>query len=157
MDKRIAIIRIKGKVGIKKDIKDTFNLLRLYKKNTCVIISNSPSNIGMIQKLDNYTTWGEIDEETFKNLLKKRGKIARKEQLTEEYIKEKINLSLDQFSKEFINFKKELKDIPGFKPFFRLRPPTKGFEPKGIKKPYSMGGVLGYRKNAINDLIKNMI
>lgn len=157
MDKRIAIIRIKGKVGIKKDIKDTFNLLRLYKKNTCVIISNSPSNIGMIQKLDNYTTWGEIDEETFKNLLKKRGKIARKEQLTEEYIKEKINLSLDQFSKEFMNFKKELKDIPGFKPFFRLRPPTKGFEPKGIKKPYSMGGVLGYRKNAINDLIKNMI
>ena len=53
--------------------------------------------------------------------------------------------------------KKELKDIPGLKRFFRLRPPEKGFERKGIKKTYAVGGVLGYRKDKINELIMRML
>ena len=43
------------------------------------------------------------------------------------------------------------------KPFFRLHPPRKGFERKGIKTPFAMGGALGNRKEKINDLIKRMI
>jgi large subunit ribosomal protein L30 len=34
---------------------------------------------------------------------------------------------------------------------------VKGFERGGIKKPFSMGGSLGYRKNKINELIRRMI
>jgi len=41
--------------------------------------------------------------------------------------------------------------------FFKLCPPVHGFERKGIKKPFSMGGVLGYRKEKINELIKRMV
>lgn len=40
---------------------------------------------------------------------------------------------------------------------FRLSPPKKGFERKGIKKPFSKGGALGNRKNKINELIKRML
>ena len=40
---------------------------------------------------------------------------------------------------------------------FKLNPPRKGFERKGIKTPFSLGGALGDRKNKINDLIKRMI
>ena len=43
------------------------------------------------------------------------------------------------------------------KRFFRLNPPRKGWEGKGIKKSYSVGGALGYRGKAINDLIKRML
>ncbi|MEM2121572.1 MAG: uL30 family ribosomal protein [Candidatus Woesearchaeota archaeon] len=40
---------------------------------------------------------------------------------------------------------------------FRLNPPRKGFERKGIKKPFNLGGAYGYRAEKINDLIRRMI
>lgn len=39
---------------------------------------------------------------------------------------------------------------------YLLNPPRKGFERKGIKVPYSLGGALGPRDN-IDELIKRMI
>lgn len=155
--KRIGVVRIRGSIGIRKEIKDTMNMLRLYNKNHCIVITNSPNHIGMLRKIKDYVTWGEIDEKTFKELLSKRGKIMAKKNLTENYLKEKTKLSFDEFVKEFFNYKKNLKDVPGLKPFFRLKPPIKGFERKGIKTPFSMGGVLGYRKEKINDLILRML
>ncbi len=154
---RVAVIRLRGEIGLKKPIKKTLQLLRLYNKHTCIIVKTSPNYIGMIEKVRDYVTWGEINQETFKLLLEKRGKITNKQRLTEAYLKQKLKIDLDNFVKEFIEEKKELTDIPGLKPFFKLNPPIKGFERKGIKKPYSMGGALGYRKEAINALIKRMI
>ena len=66
-------------------------------------------------------------------------------------------MGLEEFSKKFMEFKAELKDVPGLKTFFKLSPPRRGFERKGIKIPFSMGGALGYRKNKINDLIQRMV
>lgn len=154
---RIAIIRIKGKPGLKRSVKDTFDMLKLYKKNNAVVVSNAPTYAGMLVKIQDAVTWGEIDEETFKMLLQKRGKLPGKAPLTEQYLKEKCNSSFDQFAKEFMACKKELKEVPGLKGFFKLSPPVHGFERKGIKTPYSMGGVLGYRKDKINELLRRMI
>jgi len=156
-NKRIAIVRIKGKVGLKKGIKSTLNMLHLYKKNSCTIIPNTTTYVGMLKKLKDCVTWGELNEETCKLLLEKRGKLPSKKPLTEAYLKTKIKMNLDKFVKEFMSFKKELKDVPGLKQFFKLKPPEKGFERGGTKKPFSLGGVLGYRKEKINDLIKRMI
>ncbi|MEK6934473.1 MAG: 50S ribosomal protein L30 [Nanoarchaeota archaeon] len=155
--KKLAIIRIAGKSGLRKGAKDTFNMLRLYKKHNCVIVENNPSTIGMIKKLNNYTTWGELNKDILKLLLEKRGKLARKKSLTEEYVKEKLKISLEEFSNQVFEFKKELKDLPGLKLFFKLLPPKGGFEKEGIKEQFSKGGVLGYRKDKINDLIKRMV
>ncbi|MBN2141994.1 uL30 family ribosomal protein [Candidatus Woesearchaeota archaeon] len=50
------------------------------------------------------------------------------------------------------------KDAFGFqKKVFRLHPPRGGFERKGIKKPFSLGGALGYRGEKMNDLIQKML
>ncbi len=157
MIKKIAVIRIRGSFGVKKEIKDTMNMLRLYNKNHCVIVNSSPNNVGMIKKIKDYVTWGEVDEKTFKELMTKRGRVAANKIITEQYLKENAKTSMEEFIKEFFNFKKNLKDIPGLKAYFRLKPPIKGFERKGIKVPYSMGGVLGYRKEKINDLILRML
>lgn len=154
---RIAVIQIRGAIGIKETIKTTLNLLRLYKKNSCVIINETPSFMGMLNSLKDQVTWGEIDKETFKLLLEKRGRLPGNMLITEEYLKKSTNLSFDQFAEQFLTNKKELKDIPGLKQFFRLTPPIKGFEDKGTKKPFSMGGALGYRKDNINDLIRRML
>lgn len=155
--KKIAVIRIRGSFGVRKEIKDTMSMLRLYNQNHCIIIDSSPNYIGMLKKVKDYVTWGEIDEKTFNELISRRGKIIANKSLTESYLKEKVNLSFEEFTKEFFNFKKNLKDIPGFKLYFKLKPPLKGFERKGIKVPYSMGGVLGYRKENINGLILRML
>jgi len=155
--KQIAIIRIRGKVGLHREVRDTLNMLRLYGQNQCVVVPSNPSYTGMIFKVKDYITWGEVDEETLTLLLQKRGKLAGKKQLTDEYVKNKLKLDIISFAKEVFEMKKQLKDVPGLKPFFKLHPPVGGYERKGIKKPFSLGGVLGYRKDKINDLIKRMV
>jgi large subunit ribosomal protein L30 len=40
---------------------------------------------------------------------------------------------------------------------FALHPPRGGFERKGIKMPFKLGGAYGYRAEKINDLIKRML
>lgn len=154
---RIAVVRVRGNCKLDKEMENTMKMLRLYKKNNCIVIPNTEVYIGMIYKVKDYVTWGEIDEKTFRVLLEKRGKLARKVVLTEDYLKQKLKIDFDTFAKEYFAFKKELKDIPGLKLVFKLNPPRFGFERKGIKKPFSMGGALGYRKEKINALITNMI
>ncbi len=156
-NKRVAVVRLHGKMGLKKDVKDTLLMLRLYKKHTCVVLPNTPVYIGMINKVKEFVTWGEIKPEVFKKLLEKRGRLPGKKVLTEDYLKQKLKLNFDQFTEKFFEFKKELKDVPGLKPFFKLSPPKHGYEKKGTKKPFSMGGALGYRKSKINELIERMI
>ncbi len=155
--KRIAVIRIKGKPGMKMDIKNTFMRMRLYKKHTCVVVPNTPESIGMLEKIKHAATWGEIDEKTCIALLTKRGKLPGNKPLTDAYVKDKLKESIPELAKDFMSFKKELKEVPGLKLFFTLNPPKKGFEQKGIKVPFSQGGVLGYRKDKINDLLEKMV
>lgn len=154
---RIAIIRIRGEANIRRDIKKTMHLLRLYRRHYCVVVDNKPNYVGMLNKIKDYVTWGELDLETFKMLLEKRGRIIGDKHLTNEYLKEKVKIDINEFANEFMKFKKEFSDVPGLKNFFRLSPPRKGFEKKGIKKPFSLGGALGYRKEMINELVKRML
>ena len=86
---KIAVVRIRGSKGVRKEIKDTMKMLRLYKQNNCIIVDNKPNLIGMLKKVKDYVTWGETNEETFKELLSKRGRIVGKKKLTEDYLKEK--------------------------------------------------------------------
>lgn len=155
--KCIAVVRIRGKVGVTSKIEDTMKILRLYRKNYCVVVPSTPAYMGMLQKVKDYVTFGEIDEETFLSLLRKRGKLAGNKPLPQGYIKQKTGMSEDIFAKAFLSFKAKFKDLPGLKSFFRLKPPRKGFERGGIKKPFSIGGALGYRRDKINDLIKRML
>jgi large subunit ribosomal protein L30 len=127
-EKKIAIIRIRGLIGVNKKIEDTLNMLKLYRKNYCVVINSTPSILGMLNKAKDYITWGEINDETLKLLREKRLEKTKN---------------------------KEGKEAE--KGFFRLHPPRGGFERKGIKVPFKVGGVLGYRGDKINNLIKKMI
>jgi len=64
---------------------------------------------------------------------------------------------MTSFSKSLIEGKSKISDVDGLKKFFKLHPPRGGFERMGIKKPYTVGGVLGYRGDKINLLIKKML
>ena len=141
---KIAIVRIRGDINIKTEVKDTLSMLRLYDKNYCVVIESTKQNLGMLNKVRNFVTYGEIEDELFKELVEKRG---------QEYD------GRTKDSKEKIDYGRRFMTIDGkkYKKFFRLSPPTKGYGRKGIKKPFSQSGALGNRKEKINDLLRRMI
>ena len=71
---KIAVIRIKGMVGIKKDVAETLDRLRLRRKYACVVIEPTVENMGMLKKVRDFVAHGEINEATYKELVAKRGK-----------------------------------------------------------------------------------
>ncbi|MBN1156079.1 uL30 family ribosomal protein [Candidatus Woesearchaeota archaeon] len=142
-EQKIAAIRIRGNIGAKKPIKDALLMLNLNRTNSCVVVDATDSNRGMIKKVKDYVTYGEIDDETFKAMVEKRGEIC---------------LSREKDSKGKIAYSKCITfDGKKYKKRFRLNPPRGGFERKGIKCPFSKGGVLGYRGKDINKLIRRML
>jgi large subunit ribosomal protein L30 len=157
-DKRIAVVRVRGKVHVRKDIEDTMLFLNLTRVNHCVVVDNREEYLGMLKKVNNYVTWGEISSGIFEKLLENRGRLSGNKPFSVDSLKEDTGYkSLKKFADDFIKFKAELKDIPGLKPVFRLKPPEKGYERGGIKHPYSTGGALGYRGEEINKLLERMI
>ena len=137
---KIVIIRIKGLVKVNRKIKDTLDMLRLRKKNVCVIVDDKKEIMGMIKKAENYLVYGEINKETLKQLIEKRAQP-----------KKKIN---ENDIDNFLQGKKKLQDL-GIKPFFRLHPPRGGFK-KSTKK-LRPNGILGNQGKEINKLIKKML
>jgi len=72
---KIAVVRIKGQVGVNKKVKETLDRLRLRQKYVCVVFENPPEEIlGMIKKMRDYVAFGEISDEVYKKLVEARGK-----------------------------------------------------------------------------------
>lgn len=138
-----AIVRLRGKVNIKPEIEDTMKMLRLNRKMHCVIYKKTDNIKGMLQKIKDYVTWGEINDEVLKSLIRKRGRKTGDERVKEEEVEKIFKLIKEKGKSEEI------------KPVFRLTPPSKGFR-KSIKQHYP-NGELGYRKEKINELLERMI
>ncbi len=75
---KLAAVRVRGLVGIKKEIKDTLDMLKLYRKNYCVVLDDTVTSRGMLNKVKDFITWGVIDEETIKLLKEKRSEKDKK-------------------------------------------------------------------------------
>ena len=50
----IAIIRIKGDVKLKAEVRETLERLRLRRKYSCVVVSPSKERLGMVKKIENF-------------------------------------------------------------------------------------------------------
>jgi len=74
----IAVIRIRGNVTIKGDFTKTLQMLRLYKRNYCVVVPKNSTYMGMIEKVKDHVTWGEIDENMLTELQEKRASRDKK-------------------------------------------------------------------------------
>lgn len=68
----IAMIRIRGDVNLTGSVRTTLDMLRLRKKNVCVLQKATPALFGMLRKVKDYITWGTPDAETETLLKKKR-------------------------------------------------------------------------------------
>lgn len=137
-----AVIRLRGSVKLRKEIKDTLVMLRLHRKMHCVLLKETDSIKGMLNKVRNWITYGEINDKILELMIKKRGRKLGNKRLTKKEVEE-----------IFKKIKSEEKIE--IKPVFRLTPPSKGFK-KSIKQHYPKGE-LGYRGKEINRLLKRMI
>jgi len=153
-----AIIRLRGIPDTPYDIEYTLRLLRLVRKHHCVLYPDKPSIKGMLHKVKDWVTWGEIDRDTLVLLLRKRGRVVGGKPLTDEFVKQRLGLSsIEELADKLLAGELEYHKLEryGVKPVFRLHPPRGGF--KSIKKPFGAGGDLGYRGPAINELLRRMI
>jgi large subunit ribosomal protein L30 len=154
--KCLVVVRVRGVSDISQEIKDTLKMLRLTRNCHATLIDDRSSYTGMLHKVQNCVTWGEISKETVALLLKERGRLVGGEKLTDEYAQELGYKSLDDLAEAAYKLEVEYGSLPKVKPVFRLHPPKKGFKGK-VKRSYAAGGVTGYRKEAINNLIKRMV
>lgn len=151
-----AVIRVRGTVNVKPDIKKTMRLLRLNRTNHCVLVEENPVSKGMLQIIKDYTTWGEINKETLSKLISSRGMLVGDRPITDEYLKSATSFgSIEKLSDALLDNKVKYKDIPEVKPLFRLNPPKKGY--RTVKRSFVNRGSLGYRKEKINALIERML
>ncbi len=135
-DKLLAVIRVRGRVGVRQSITETLNRLNLKRVNNLTILYGSKSNIGMIRKCNDFVTYGEVREDVLSQLLEKEG----------------IKPTADMVN-SLASGKKSFKELAAG--HIRMHPPRHGYE--GIKAGYSSGGSLGYRGAEINNLIKRMM
>lgn len=140
--KLIAVVRIRGAFTMRKETKDTLKMLRLNRKNHCVLVRGTDSARGMLQKAKDYITFGEISEETLKAMVVKRGRAAGDNKLTAEEGEKAAKEILAEGKSSLL------------KPVFRLTPASGGF--REIKQFYPKGE-LGYRGEKINELLEKMM
>ena len=133
----IAIIRISGDVKIREEARETLRRLGLTRKYSCIVLDKpTPVELGMLKMAKDFVAFGELDNETFKELVDKRGYKPKKK------------------TESNTLFKKEQRQV------FRLHPPRGGIN---TKQHYSLEngnvkrGVLGNHGNKINELVRKML
>lgn len=151
-----AIIRVRGQPDVNYDIEYTMGLLGINKVNHCVVVPEDDVMKGMLQKVKDYVTWGEINEATLADLIRVRGRVTGDSMIDDAFLTENSDFkTAEEMARAIIEDGYRMRDVDGVKPVFRLHPPIKGYE--GNKRPYKNGGALGYRGEAINDLISRML
>ncbi len=155
------VIRIRGTVDVHPDIEKTLHLLRLRQRYAAALYHSSlPGIEGMLRKVQDWATWGEIERDPLIELLRKRGRLYGDKPLTDEWVARNLGLygGIPELAEKLlageIHYHK-LED-KGVKPFFRLHPPRGGFK-GSVKKHYGVGGELGYRGSDINRLVLRML
>jgi len=133
-----AVIRVRGEINARRDVRDTLKMLNLPYINNCTLVAEDKNYKGMLQKVKDYITWGEISDEMLRKLLERAGMEGK---------------TLEEAAGKLAKGEAKLKDFTS--PTVRLYPPVGGY--KAIKKPYGMGGTLGYRGKNINELLERML
>jgi len=69
---KIVVVRIRTEITSSPEVRATFRMLNLDTKNHAVIIDSRPVYLGMLERIKTYITWGKLNPETEKALMKKK-------------------------------------------------------------------------------------
>lgn len=148
-------VRVRGHIGVRREIAETLEHLRLHKTNHAVVVPKNASYEGMLQRSRDWIAYGELNAETLATVLRSRARLEGDKPLTDAYLAEHSKFrTIDDFAKAIVEGQASLKDVEGLKPVLRLNPPRKGYG--GNKRHYPMGA-LGNWGPEINDLVGRMV
>ncbi|MCA1813573.1 MAG: 50S ribosomal protein L30 [Halobacteriales archaeon] len=148
-------VRVRGHIGVRREIAQTLEHLRLHKTNHAVIVPKNPSTEGMLVRARDWIAYGELDSATLAKMLQARAKLEGDKPLTEGYLQANTKFtSIQQLAEAMIAGQAQLKDVPGLKPVIRLNPPRKGY---GGNKRHYPDGALGDWGADINGLVDRMV
>jgi large subunit ribosomal protein L30 len=144
------VIRVRGSIHARHDIIQTLEDLHLTRPNHATILPEVDAFRGMLTKVQGYVTWGEAEPATVQLLLEQRGERSGGARLG---ATEGADAEVTTLARAVAN--EGLLTQRGVRPLLRLRAPKGGW--RSTKKPFTLGGALGYRGRSINDLAKRML
>lgn len=148
-------VRVRGHIGVRREIRQTLEHLRLHKTNHAAIVPKNASYAGMLVRARDWIAYGELNEATLATVLRQRAKLEGDKPLTDEYLAKHSKFrSIDELARAISAGQATLGDVPGLKPVIRLNPPRKGYG--GNKRHYPLGA-LGDWGEDINDLVGRMV
>jgi len=148
------VVRVRGTIHARHDIVETLRNLHLTRANHATIVPEAASFRGMLYTVQGYVTWGEAEPETVDLVLRERGETMEGRRLTRETASGLVSTKdLTELVRAVAQ--QGLVKVAGLKPLLRLKPPKGGW--KSTKKPFSLGGALGYRGRSINELVRRMM
>ncbi len=74
---KIAIIRVRGVQGVRREARETLEQLHLTRKHSCVVLEETGTVKGMLNVVKDYVTWGPANDETLEKLGKRKGQPYR--------------------------------------------------------------------------------
>src|SRR5579863_746782 len=155
MGKAFLVIRMKGTINVPHWANTTLDLLHLDKRFRATIVPERDNTKGMLNKIQHYVSWQEIDVSTTKELLEKRARKEGYRKLTSEDIEKLGFKNTDELAKSLADGAVALSKLKPLKPWFALAPPRHGFK-RSTKKMYGEGGILGNHKELLTQ-VKMMI
>jgi len=148
------VVRVRGTIHARHDIVETLRDLHLTRANHATIVPEAAAFRGMLHAVQGYVTWGEAEPETVDLVLRERGETMEGHRLTRETASGLLSAK-DLTEVVRTVAQQGLLKVAGLKPLLRLKPPNGGW--KSTKKPYALGGALGYRGRSINELVRRMM
>jgi len=148
------VVRVRGTIHARRDVVETLRFLHLTRANHATILPEAAAIQGMIHRVQGYVTWGEAEPATVDLVLRERGETIDGDRLTEATVTGVLHAKdVPEVARAVTEH--GLTTVPGLRPALRLHAPKGGW--RSTKKPYSLGGALGYRGRSINDLVRRMV
>lgn len=151
-----AVVRVRGDVNIRPDVKETLTMLNLHRVNHCVFVPETDTYRGMVSKVNDYVAYGEPSADVVAELIRRRAEPDNgAEEISDEWIAENTAFDdIQSFAEALLADDTTLHEH-GISPVLRLHPPRGGHN--GIKHPAKEGGELGkHSQRGIDDLLEAM-
>ena len=152
------VIRVRSDRTVERTIRETMQHLNLTRVNHAVLIPENDAYAGMLQKVKDFVTWGEVSAEAVTGLIRDRGRLIGDNPVTDADVKAATDhKTIAAFAKAIASGDATTKDMETLKRVFRLHPPRGNKGWGGVKRHFTVGGALGFRGDAIEELAARMI
>jgi large subunit ribosomal protein L30 len=151
----LLVLRVRGTVSVRKDVKETLKRLNLRRRHNLTVVPDTPDYRGMLQKAKDYIAWCKADKKLLAELLEKRARTSGWKPVTESTLKEHGFSSFEELADAIIEGRVLFHKLGWIKPYMALNPPRGGYK-KPVKKPYAAKGVLGENPE-LPEILKRMV